>query len=70
MITPSGHKSELQIHSKESFEIKTKAHEYYDISRDETGKYTEEEKADALKKQDELFAAVPIPKNIDKIKSY
>ncbi len=51
---------ELQFHTPESYDTKqNKTHEYYEIIRSDNA--TAAEKAEAQKKNDALFSAVPVP---------
>lgn len=57
--SPSGMVFELQFHTPESFDVKMRAHEYYEIARSDDA--TEEEINAANAMQEELFAAITIP---------
>ena len=59
IISPEGIPVEFQVHTPESYEAKMEAHAYYEIVRDTTGKYTMEEKMEALQSMAELFSQVP-----------
>ncbi len=55
---------ELQLHTPTSYDTKEhKAHAYYEIVRSETA--TEEEKAEANKKMEEIFSLVPVPNGVE-----
>lgn len=57
---PNGMVFELQFHTQDSYETKgEKTHKYYEIMRDENA--SDEEKEEARKKHDALFALIPVP---------
>ncbi len=65
--TPEGVIFELQFHTPDSYDTKSeKTHKYYEIMRDENA--TAAERAEAAKKNDELFALVPVPEGAKELK--
>ncbi len=57
---------ELQLHTPTSYNTKVfESHQYYEIARSETA--TEEEKAEANKKMEELFKQVPVPEGVENL---
>ena len=57
---------ELQFHTQESYDTKTeKVHKYYEITRSESA--SDEEKAEAFRKQVELFAQIPVPSGVKEL---
>jgi len=61
--TSDGMIFELQFHTKESYFTKSKkTHKYYEIIRSESA--SDEEKAEASRKQSELFALIPVPAGV------
>ena len=65
--TPEGVVFELQFHTPDSYDTKEdKTHTYYEIQRDENT--TAEEKAEATRIMDELFALVPVPEGVRQLK--
>ncbi len=64
--TPEGVIFELQFHTPISYYTKgDKTHGYYEIIRSETA--TEEEKAEASRKQKEAYADVPVPEGVESL---
>ena len=63
--TPEGVIFELQFHTPVSYDVKDKGHVYYEIMRDEHS--TPEEKAEAERKEKELFALIPFPEGVKTI---
>ena len=70
LVSPQGKQVEFQVHTRESFEAKIEGHKDYEISRDETGKYSQEEKEEANERMIERYDAIPDVPNIDQIESY
>lgn len=68
IINESGYVFELQFHTLASYNAKDEAHKYYEIVR-LSDQYPPEEVDAALRKQEELFGAVVVPVNIEKIKN-
>ncbi len=62
--TNDGYNFEIQFHTPDSYSTKEeKTHAYYEIIRSETA--SAKEKAEAQKKQDALFALVPVLEGVE-----
>jgi len=59
---------EVQVHTPESWQAKQESHTFYEVGQSLTS--TPEQRADAARRQKEIFAEVSIPPNIRDILSY
>ncbi len=59
---------EVQVHTPASWHAKQESHEYYEIGQSLAS--TPEQRADAARRQKEIFSEVPIPPNVADIPSY
>lgn len=69
-ISPQGERMEVQIHSKLSFEQKTKGHELYEKLRNPEIALTQDEEQKMTAKLFEIHNKVPDPKGIKDIKPF
>ncbi|CAI3205328.1 hypothetical protein CNEO2_1750003 [Clostridium neonatale] len=67
-VSPEGQKFELQIHSKESMEVKDKIHPMYEEARNV--KTSENRSIELKKKMKEISSALPQPKGIESVKNF
>ncbi len=66
--SPNGQPFEMQIHSDVSMEAKEKGHPLYEEYRNVNT--SPERKLELDRQMNEIYSAVPMPKNIDKVKNY
>jgi hypothetical protein len=59
---------EVQVHTPASWHAKQESHQYYEVGQSLDS--TLEQRADAARRQREIFSEVPIPPNVADIPSY